>query len=482
MRPRTPALMAAAIGILGCAPQAPTLEQRLAMLPGSTVFAIEVEEPFAEAFDLRLVQPLDHHDPEAGTFSQRILVEHRGYERPVVLVTEGYDLGENLVGELAEMLGANQIRVEHRYVGDSAPEELLWEYLTLAEASSDAHRIVGLLREIYPGPWVSTGWSKGGQTALIYRSHFPDDVVATVAYDAPLPLALEDPRIDAHFVEVGDFECRQKIEVFQRMALERKAELLPLFVWYAKGKGWGLSIGEETVFDYTVLEFPFSFWQYSEADCGAIPGPGAGTEAVLEKLVEVVDAGWFADASLDSPSFHQFCTELGFYGYVEEPFADLLVAEDYPLCVFAPGWSPEDYDPETMRELDHWLRTGADRVMSIYGGVDPWSAPSIPVGGQEQVQFWRRDGNHFTVIRNLSAADQAYARKTLARWLGLSYRRGGTVKPALVVLAAGIGSRYGGLKQVDKVGPGGSALMDYTIYDALASGYRAGRDGRPAAD
>jgi hypothetical protein len=44
------------------------------------------------------------------------------------------------------------------------------------------------------------------------------------------------------------------------------------------------------------------------------------------------------------------------------------------------------------------------------------------------------------------------------------------VKPTLVILAAGIGSRYGGLKQVDKVGPGGSALMDYTIYDSLKAG------------
>ena len=44
------------------------------------------------------------------------------------------------------------------------------------------------------------------------------------------------------------------------------------------------------------------------------------------------------------------------------------------------------------------------------------------------------------------------------------------MKPTLVVLAAGIGSRYGGLKQLDKVGPGGAALMDYTIYDALKAG------------
>ena len=412
--------MLVVVGLFGCAPQETTLEERLATLRGSTVLAVEAEEPFAEAFDLRLEQPLDHRDQSAGSFSQRVLVEHRGYDRPVVLVTEGYELGENQVGELAEIFGANQVRVEHRYVGDSAPTDMNWRYLNVAQSSGDYHRIVGLLREIYPGPWVSTGWSKGGQAALIYRSHFPDDVVATVAYDAPLPLALEDPRIDAHFGKVGDIECRQKIEVFQRMALERKAELLSLFRWYAEGKGWELSIGGEKVFEYTVLEFPFSFWQYTDADCDAIPLPGADDDAVLEKLVEVVDAGWFSDATMDSPSFHQFCTELGFYGYEEEPFADLLVGEDYPLCIYAPEWSPEDYDQEAMRELDHWLRTEADRVMSIYGGFDPWSAPAIPFGESEQVQFWKRDGNHFTFIRNLSAADQAYARKTLAKWLELS--------------------------------------------------------------
>jgi dTDP-glucose pyrophosphorylase len=43
-------------------------------------------------------------------------------------------------------------------------------------------------------------------------------------------------------------------------------------------------------------------------------------------------------------------------------------------------------------------------------------------------------------------------------------------KPALLVLAAGIGSRYGGLKQIDKVGPSGETIMDYSIYDAIRAG------------
>ncbi len=43
--------------------------------------------------------------------------------------------------------------------------------------------------------------------------------------------------------------------------------------------------------------------------------------------------------------------------------------------------------------------------------------------------------------------------------------------PALLVLAAGMGSRYGGLKQIDPVGPGGETIMDYSIYDALRAGF-----------
>lgn len=43
--------------------------------------------------------------------------------------------------------------------------------------------------------------------------------------------------------------------------------------------------------------------------------------------------------------------------------------------------------------------------------------------------------------------------------------------PVLVVLAAGIGSRYGGLKQMDKIGKNGEALLDYSVYDALKSGF-----------
>src|SRR5512137_751317 len=45
--------------------------------------------------------------------------------------------------------------------------------------------------------------------------------------------------------------------------------------------------------------------------------------------------------------------------------------------------------------------------------------------------------------------------------------------PVLLVLAAGLGSRYGGLKQMEPVGPGGATLMDYAAYDAARAGFGA---------
>lgn len=45
------------------------------------------------------------------------------------------------------------------------------------------------------------------------------------------------------------------------------------------------------------------------------------------------------------------------------------------------------------------------------------------------------------------------------------------MKPTLLVLAAGMGSRYGGLKQIDPVGPSGETILDYSVYDAIRAGF-----------
>jgi hypothetical protein len=61
----------------------------------------------------------------------------------------------------------------------------------------------------------------------------------------------------------------------------------------------------------------------------------------------------------------------------------------------------------------------------------------------------------------------------LSKGYTISTRRDVIVeKPALVILAAGIGRRYGGLKQIDPVGEHGELIIDYSIYDAIKAGFR----------
>jgi len=48
-------------------------------------------------------------------------------------------------------------------------------------------------------------------------------------------------------------------------------------------------------------------------------------------------------------------------------------------------------------------------------------------------------------------------------------------KLALLVLAAGIGSRYGGIKQIDGFGPNGETIMDYSLFDAIKAGVHCPR-------
>ena len=45
------------------------------------------------------------------------------------------------------------------------------------------------------------------------------------------------------------------------------------------------------------------------------------------------------------------------------------------------------------------------------------------------------------------------------------------MQPTLLILAAGIGSRYGGLKQVDGMGPSGEAILEYSVHHAIKAGF-----------
>src|SRR5262245_62828096 len=197
----------------------------------------------SESYEVMIEQPLDHANPDGEKFRQRFFISHVDYDKPVLLGTEGYAARGVGGSELQRMLGGNQVAVEHRFFGRSVPSPVKWEYLTVKQSADDLHAIVSQLKKIYPGKWVSTGASKGGQTALFYKCHYPDDVDATVAYVAPINVAQEDPRIYEFINTTGDEATRRKIKDFQIALFKREDEILPLVQPVAERNRWTFKMG-----------------------------------------------------------------------------------------------------------------------------------------------------------------------------------------------------------------------------------------------
>lgn len=160
-----------------------------------------------------------------------MIVSHVGFDRPTVIVTEGYGaayaLNPKYREELSELLDANMIFVEYRYFLESTPEPKDWQYLTAENSADDLHAVRNAFKSIYPGKWIATGISKGGQTTLLYRTFYPDDVDISVPYVAPLCYGAEDGRHEPFLRKVSTPEDRKRIEDFQLEVLKRKAALLP---------------------------------------------------------------------------------------------------------------------------------------------------------------------------------------------------------------------------------------------------------------
>ncbi len=396
-----------------------SLTARLIALPGVAVKTIRPDSGFKQAFEITFSQPVDHKRPDGPQFTQRILLEHRGIDRPVVLVTEGYQFYSNHTRELSLLLQANEIRVEHRFFGHSKPDSMHWRYLTIEQAAADHHRIVQVFKKIYPQPWVNTGWSKGGQTAISHRYFYPNDVAATVAYDAPLNLEKEEKRIDRFFDRVGSAYCRERIKQFQLTALRHKKALLKRFESYAAQKHYSYSIGLQAALEYAVLEYPFSFWQYHHIPCDSIPDSTADAQKIFDHLKYVVALSSYRDRALNSPAMYQFFTQLGYYGYVTKGLdAYLSGAYGYSNEIFAPRAAHGHYDPAPMQKVNHWLQTKARHMLFIYGGCDPWSACAVNTAGNSGlVEVFLPQGNHFTFLNTLPKRQRDALLQTLRRWL-----------------------------------------------------------------
>lgn len=399
------------------------LKTTLESLPGIiSVEQIQPDSEFVEAFKIFIEQPVDHNNPNGEKFKQKFYLSHKDESLPMVIELDGYNIDFNRRNELASILKCNKIVVEHRYFGESKPDTLLWEYLTIEQAANDHHRIIETMKNIYSKQWITTGISKGGQTTYVHKYYFPDDADASVCYVAPLNLAAEDPRI-YHFLDnVGTEECRSKMIQFQREALKRADELLPMFLKDAEESGYTYSIGNPRfIFEFVVLEYGFAFWQWQNTTCDKIPDTTASNEILFEHLKKGSSFDYFADQDVQAilPFFYQAYSQMGYYGYDISDVKDLLSEVTEPTSRI---FLPEDLNPEfdccTMQKINEWIQKHGNNMIFIYGEIDTWSATAVELTGETNaLKMIRKGGNHRTRIRSFDENDQKIIIDTLLEWI-----------------------------------------------------------------
>lgn len=409
--------------VSACRVQYGSLSAFISSTPTLKFEVIDSAPGFESSWLVWVEQPIDHQNPSAGTFRQRVWLSHLNLEAPVVMVTEGYWAPANYTTELAGLLSANQIIVEHRYFGESVPETVNWKYLTADQAARDHERIIQLFKTIYKGRWVTTGISKGGQAALIHRVLYPKSVNATVTYVAPFNLSRDDVRLIDFFQTVPSAEIRGRIERFQLEVLKRRREVLPLFIDFAREKGMKFSMGYEAAFELAVLEYPFSLFQWC-VPTEQIPAPGGTAHELLEGLYRGIDFSYFSEEEgvRMAPFFYQAYTELGYYGYLATPLKSSLshfktdtISSDFFIN---PEWETPHFNSTFVENILARLHRKDPRVLHITGAMDPWSATAPDISGlRNSVRIEDPNGCHLTRINSLPDSLRQEAISLLKEWV-----------------------------------------------------------------
>ena len=403
------------------------VRQKLAALQGISGIEKLESEVYPEKYLVRITQQVDPKNPAAGTFTQRVVIGHVGFDRPTVIVTEGYGgayaLNPKYQEELTKLLNANLVFVEYRYFLESTPEPKNWDYLTAENSAYDLHHVNQTFRQLYQGKWISTGISKGGQTTCLYRAYFPDDVDFSVPYVAPLNRAVEDGRHEPFLRQVGTKAERDRILAFQKAVLKQKAAIVPMLENYCQEHKLTFRIPMAEVLDYSVLEYPFAIWQWG-TPVDQVPEPTASAADLFKHLMEISEPSYFSNEQPYVSFDVQACRELGYYGYDTAPFKGLLTIKStkgYLNKLMLPTELIDkvEFRPELYHKVYNFLKDNDPKMIFIYGEIDPWSATRVPTfrGKKNEQIYIQPRGSHRSRIGNMPEEMKKQIMDQIHAWL-----------------------------------------------------------------
>ena len=391
-----------------------------------------------------ITQPIDHKNPEFGTFKQRIVIDFTGWDKPVDLQTEGYNL-DNATNpyyapELVKLFSANVVFVEHRYFGKSVPfvgeqgaadfSKLNWDYLTSEQEAADLHLVREKLGLLLKGKWLASGVSKGGINTLTYTLFYPEDVVCSVPYVTPVCNGINDGRMYRYTLDSAwTADIRSKMLNFQTEMLKRRPTILPMLKEYMKDDILGAEYkpaDTSAIYDYWILEIPLAAYMLlGNVDKYLARSISSDQEYFLVATQLAVPENVSLNYAEILPYYVQAAKELGYYSYDIEPFKGLLsITSGTGILdkMQTPPGTSFTYDSSLNEKVRKFLSTTKSKMMFIYGANDPWTSlrPFSTARNNMKLYIIPSESHASATITNMPQAMKNEAISTLSSWLGVS--------------------------------------------------------------
>ena len=338
---------------------------------------------YQSQYSMFISQPVNHAQPDGDKFKQKVCILFRGYDRPTIMVTEGYFWGGfDDAEDFGINLNANIVHVEHRNFGESYNQDVgKWEYETIAQASADLHAVYQALKPILKGRWMSTGTSKNGETSMDYAYYYPNDMNLAVAFCSPFNVSLSDKRFgDYLFNEANTEEVRAIMKKHIRSALENGEEGL-YQVCCKRFKQEGKPLPSYTEYVFNIFDTFFNLFQYTlpSRHIADIENMTKDEESYAKKINQTI-------AFNRDMTFYTYMVdcakEQGFPNPGYDYFADLLEgtsfkAEDVMETFLKEGDHRllKQYDNSVRLDMrDNFFLNSTTPLLFIYSQADPWSA------------------------------------------------------------------------------------------------------------
>ena len=338
---------------------------------------------YLSQYSMKFRQAIDHNQPNGDTFQQRVCILFRGFDRPTILVTEGYfwpgfgdgeDFGINL--------NANMVHVEHRNFGESfTSDQERWKYETSAQVSADLHAVYQALKPIFKGKWMSMGTSKSGETSMDYAYYYPNDMDLAAAFCSPFNISLDDKRFGDYLLnEANTEEVRNLVKTHIRTALENGEDgLYKVCCELLKQQQFPLPSFSEYV--YNVFDNFFIIFQYNVASqhIAAIEDMTQSTESFAASICNNILMN-------RDPTFYTYyidcAKEQGFTNPGYDYFADLLEGTSFKVEDIWKAYLTEadqglvkEYDNSVRLDmLERFFLNSPIPLLFFYSQCDPWSA------------------------------------------------------------------------------------------------------------